>query len=182
VIALVLAAKAAVAVLLLASGAAKLPDLSGFATTILLFAPARAPTRALAAAGHAAVAIAAAEVVTGAASLCWPGIAWVNPVVLGLSCGFAVVAGLGYARHRGRPCQCFGALAKRGFGLLSLVRALAILAAAAAACIPVRPAPQLHFALAFHLLLLAGAVLMAAVTAAAAKALLTRPDSTGAVA
>ena len=180
--ALVLAAKAAVAVLLLASGAAKLPDLAGFAATIRLFAPARAPAWVLAAAHHAAVAIAAAELVTGAVSLCWPGIAWVNPVVLALTCSFVIVAGFGYARHRGRPCHCFGALTKRGFGLLSLLRALAILAAAAAACAGVRPEPQLHFALAFHLLLLAGAVLMAAAAATAAKALLAQPGSTGAVA
>ena len=177
--ALVLAAKAAVAVLLLASGGAKLPDLSGFAATIRLFAPARAQARVLAASHYAAGGIAAAELVTGAASLCWPGIAWVNPVVLALSCGFVIVAGFGYARHRGRPCHCFGALSKRGFGLSSLLRALAILAAAAVACAGVRPAPQLHFALAFHLLLLAGAMLMAAAAAAAAKALLAQPESTG---
>jgi hypothetical protein len=103
-------------------------------------------------------------------------------VVLALSCSFAVVAGFGYARHRGRPCHCFGALSKRGFGLASLLRAVAILAVAAAACVPVRPAPQLHFALAFHLLLLAGAVFVAAVAAAAAKVLLMQPESAGAVA
>ena len=177
---IVLAAKAAVAVLLLASGGAKLPDLSGFAATIGLFAPARAPARALAAARHAAVAIAAAEMVTGAVSLCWPAIAWVNPVVLALSCSFVLVAGVGYARHRGRPCHCFGALSKRGFGLPSLVRALVIMAAAAVACAGVRPAPQLHFALAFHLLLLAGAVVMAAAAAAAAQAQQAQNGSTGA--
>jgi hypothetical protein len=178
----VLAAKAAVAVLLLASGGAKLADLAGFAATIRLFAPGRTPARALAVAHHAAVAIAAAELAAGAVSLCWPAIAWANLVVLALSCSFVIVAGFGYARHRGQPCHCFGALTKRGFGLPSLLRALGILAAAAAACVPVRPAPQLHFALAFHLLLLAGAVLMAAAAAAAAKALLKQPESTGAVA
>ena len=175
----VLAAKAAVAVLLLASGGAKLPDLSGFAATIGLFAPARAPARVLAAAQQAAVTIAAAELVTGAVSLCWPAIAWVNPVVLALSCAFVLVTGVGYARHRGRPCHCFGALTRRGFGLPSLLRALVIMVAAAAACIGVRPAPVLHFALALHLLLLAAAVLMATAAAAAAKALLAQLESTG---
>jgi hypothetical protein len=182
VTALVLAAKAAVAVLLLASGGAKLADLAGFAATIRLFAPGGTPVRALAAARHAAIAIATAELAAGAVSLCWPGVARVNLVVLALSCGFVIVAGSGYARHRGRPCHCFGALTKRGFGLPSLLRALAILAAAAAACVPVQAAPQLHFGLAFHLLLLAGAVLMAAAAAAAAKALQTQPESTGAIA
>jgi hypothetical protein len=175
---IVLATKAAVAVLLLVSGGAKLPDLSGFAATIGLFAPARASARVLAAAHHAAVAIAAAELVTGAVSLCWPQIGWVNPVVLAVSGSFVLVAGVGYARHRGRPCHCFGSLTKRGFGLPSLLRALVIMMAAAAACVAVRPAPLLHFALALHLLLLAAAVLMAAAAAAAARALLTQPEPT----
>jgi hypothetical protein len=136
----------------------------------------------LAAAQYAAVTIAAAELLAGAVSLCWPALSWVNLVVLAMSCGFAVVAGFGYARHRGRPCHCFGALSRRGFGLASLLRSVAILIAAAIGCVPVRPAPQLHFALAFHLLLVAGAVLMAAAAAAAAKALLMQPESAGTVA
>jgi hypothetical protein len=175
---LTLAAKVAVAVVLLASGGAKLADLTGFAATIRLFAPARALPLARA----AAVAISAAEALSGAVSLCWPALGWVNFAVLGLSCGFAIVAAVGYARHRGRPCHCFGALSRSGFGLSSLLRALAIVVVAAVACVPVRPAPQLHFALAFHLLLLAGAVLMSAAAAAAAKALLAQPDSAGTVA
>jgi hypothetical protein len=182
VTALVLAAKAAVAVLLLASGGAKLADLAGFAGTIRLFVPIRASAWALSAAHYAAVTIAVAELLTGAVSLCWPALAWVNLVVLALSCSFAVVAGLGYARHRGRPCHCFGALTRSGFGLASLLRAAATLAAAAVACLPVRPPTQLDFALAFHLLLLAGAASMAAAARAAAKALLTQPDSAGTVA
>ena len=180
--AIVLAAKAAVAVLLLASGGAKLADLAGFADTIRLFVPARAPAWVLAAARHAAAAIAATELLTGTVSLCWPGLVWVNLAALALSCGFAIVAGFGYARHRGRPCHCFGALTNRGFGLPSLLRAVAIVTAAAAACVPVRPVPQLHFALAFHLLLLAGAALMAAAAAVAAKALLPQHESAGTVA
>src|SRR5208282_5782561 len=58
VIPLILAAKAAVAVVLLASGGAKLADLTGFAGTIRLFTPARALPLTLA----AAVAISATEV------------------------------------------------------------------------------------------------------------------------
>ena len=179
--ALVFAAKAAVAVLLLASGGAKLADLAGFGATIRLLAPARTPSRVLAVAHQAAVTIAAAELLAGAASLCWPALGWVNLAVLALSCSFVVVAGVGYARHRGRPCHCFGALTRRGFGLASMLRAVAILAAAATACAPVGPASQLHFALGFHLLLLAAAVLMAAAAAAAAKALLLS-ESAGRVA
>jgi hypothetical protein len=179
---LVLAAKAAVAVLLIASGGAKLADLAGFAAVIRLFVPARAPAGVLAAAHYAAVTIATAELLAGAVSLCWPSLAWVNLAVLALSCGFAVVAGFGYARHRGRPCHCFGALTRRGFGLASLLRAAVILTAAAIACVTPRPAPQLHFTLAFHLLLLAGAAAMGAAATAAAKALLMQPESAGTVA
>ena len=179
---LVLAAKAAVAAALLASGGAKLADLAGFAAAIKLFVPARAPAWVLAAARYAAVTIAAGELFAGAVSLCWPSLAWVNLAVLALCCCFAVVAGIGYARHRGRPCHCFGALTSRGFGLVSLLRAAAILTAAAVARVSLHPAPQLHFALAFHLLLLAGAILLAAAATAAAKALLMQPESAGTVA
>jgi len=179
---LVLAAKAAVAAALLASGGAKLADLAGFAAAIKLFVPARAPAWVLAAARYAAVTIAAGELFAGAVSLCWPSLAWVNLAVLALCCCFAVVAGIGYARHRGRPCHCFGALTSRGFGLVSLLRAAAILTAAAIARVSLHPAPQLHFALAFHLLLLAGAILLAAAATAAAKALLMQPESAGTVA
>jgi hypothetical protein len=175
----VLAAKTAVAVVLLTAGGAKLADLAGFASTIRLFLPVWLPARLPAVARPAAFAIAAAELLAGAVSLCWPALTWVNVGVLALSAGVVIAAGLGYARHRGQPCHCFGALTSRGFGLAGLVRAMAIAAAAAVACVPLRPAPQLHFAPAFHVLLLAGSVLLAAAAAAAAKALLAQPGSTG---
>jgi hypothetical protein len=197
---IVLAAKAAVAVLLLMAGGAKLADLAGFASTVRLFLPAPPKARTTqpqagatqpkartiqsraglpASARYAAVTIAAAELLAGALSLCWPSLAWVNAAVLALSCGVAIAAGLGFARHRGQPCHCFGALTSRGFGPASLSRALVIVVAAAVACVSVRPAPQLHLALGFHLLLFTGAVLIAAVAVAAAKALLAEPGSAG---
>jgi len=175
----VLAAKTAVAVVLLTAGGAKLADLAGFAATIRLFLPAWLPTRLPASARHGAIAIAAAELLAGAMSLCWPDLAWVNLAVLALSAGVVIAAGLGFARHRGQPCHCFGALTSRGFGLVGLLRAMAIAVAAAVACVPLWPAPQLHLAPAFHVLLLAGAALLAAAAAAAAKALLAQPGSAG---
>jgi hypothetical protein len=171
VTAVVLASKAAIAVLLLAAGGAKLADLAGFAAAIRLFVPARAAARLPQAPRAVAIAIAAAELIAGAVSLCWPAVGWINLAVLALACGFAAVAGLGYARHRGRPCQCFGALTRRGFSARTLVQALVIVATAALACHRVEPAAQLKLDVGMHVLLLAAAGLMAGAARTAAKAL-----------
>ena len=168
---LVLAAKAAIAVLLLASGGAKLADIAGFAATITLFVPARAVARMSPALPAAAFAVAAAEVVAGGVSLCWPALRWANLVVLMLACGLAAAAALGYARYRDRPCQCFGALSRRGFSARTLVQAVVVLAIAALACQRVHPAAQLRLGAGMHVLLLAAAGLLAAAACTAAKAL-----------
>jgi len=167
---LVLGAKAAIAVLLLVAGGAKLADLPGFATAVRLFVPARAGSAVLAAVRSAAVAIAVSEVLVGTISLCWPAVGLANPVVLTLAAGFAVVAGLGYAWHRDRPCRCFGALTRRRFGLRSLLQALLITVGAALAARPVRSA-DLRLAPAVHLLLLAAAAIMVLAAYTAARAL-----------
>ncbi len=167
----VLTAKAAIAVLLLASGGAKLADVAGFAVTIRLFVPARAVARISPALPAAAITVAAAEMIAGGVSLCWPAVGWLNLAVLTLGCGFAAVAGVGYARHRGRPCHCFGALSRRGFSARTLLQALLIAAAAALACQRVQPAAQLHFGAGLHVLLLAAAGLLVAAVFTAAKAL-----------
>jgi hypothetical protein len=178
---LVLAAKAAIAVLLLASGGAKLADIAGFAATITLFVPARAVARLSSALPAAAVTVAAAEVVAGGVSLCWPELGWVNLAVLALACGLAAAAGLGYARHRDRPCHCFGPLSRRGFSARTLVQALVVLAAAGLAGQRVHPAAQLQLGAGVHVLLLAAAVLLAATACTAAKAL-AKTGATGMVA
>jgi hypothetical protein len=168
---LVLAAKAAIAVVLLASGGAKFADIAGFAATFRLFVPSRAVARLSPALPVAAITVAAAELVAGGVSLCWPAAGWVNPAVLMLSCGFAAVAGAGYARHRGRPCHCFGALSRRGFSASTLRQALAVAAAAVLACQRVKPAAQLQFGAGMHVLLLAAAGLLVLAVFTAAKAL-----------
>lgn len=174
---LALVAKAAIAVILLAAGGAKLADVAGFAAAIRLFVPARAVARRPAALPAAAISIAAAELAAGGVSLCWPALRWVNLAVLTLACAFAAVAGLGYARHRGRPCHCFGALTRRGFSRRTLLQALVIVAAAALACQRVHPAAQLQLGAGMHVLLLAAAGLMAAAARSAAKALATTATS-----
>lgn len=171
-----LAAKAAMAVLLLAAGAAKFADIGGFAAVVAMFVPGRVSARISAGAPVAAVAIASAEILTGAASLCWPAVGWVNLVVLLLACGFVVVAAVGYARHRGRPCRCFGALTRRRFSVRSLVQA-AVLAAVAVIAEGRAPAAQLNLGLTARLLLLAAAAIMALAAHAAARAL-TRAGAT----
>jgi len=171
VTALVLAAKAALAVILLASGGAKLADISGFAAAIRLFVPGRAVARLPLALPALAITIAAVELMAGGISLCWPTAGWMNPAVLALGCGLAAVAGIGFVRHRGRPCHCFGALTRRGFGARTLLQALVIVAAAALACQPVHPVPELRLGAGIHVLLLVAAGLLAAAAATAARAL-----------
>ena len=176
----VFGAKAAVAVVLLVAGGAKLADLDGFAAAIDLFLPGRL----LHASGlrrrllpAAAAAIAASELLLGAVSLCWPGAVWVNLAVLALACGFTAVAAIGYAAHRGQSCRCFGALSRREFGPRALAQALLV---TAAACLAIRPvaATQLQLGLAAHLLLLVAACVTALAAYAAAGALLLSGGTT----
>jgi hypothetical protein len=166
-----LGAKAAVAVLLLVAGGAKLADVPGLASAIRLFLPAAARQSVLAALPAASAGLALAELLTGAASLCWPAAGWLNWLVLALASGFVAVALVGYARYRGRPCRCFGALTRRAFEVRAIGQALLIAAMAAVALRPARPA-QLDLGLADHLLLLAAAsvLVLAAFTAARALA------------
>ncbi|MGN6792683.1 MAG: MauE/DoxX family redox-associated membrane protein [Streptosporangiaceae bacterium] len=131
-----LACKDAIAVLLVAAGGAKLADLAGFAATVRLFLPARtAPTvrRAV------AMIIAGAEVVVGAASLSSPLAGWLNLAVLALCCVFVVASAVGYRRHPGRACRCFGALSGRSFDLAGVARGVLLAIGAALAARPVSP-------------------------------------------
>jgi hypothetical protein len=157
----VLSAKASIAVLLLAAGGAKLADLAGFAATVRLFVP--GPARALAAV------IAAGEVAAGAASLSMPAVGWLNPAVLVICCCFLVVWAVGYVRHAGRPCRCFGALSRRGFTVAGIGRGAGLALMAAAATVSV-PEAAIQLSLLTRLGLLAGGALvaMAAFSAAAA--------------
>ena len=128
---LALTAKALVAVLLLVAGGTKLADVTGFAAAVRLLVPVRLPGRT---ARTAALAIAAAEVALGLASLSSPATGWLNLAVFAVACGFVAVSILGYAFHRGWSCRCFGALSpRRKFDALGIARAAAIAGAAALA-------------------------------------------------
>ncbi|HEX9065285.1 MAG TPA: MauE/DoxX family redox-associated membrane protein [Streptosporangiaceae bacterium] len=162
-----LACRAAVAVLLVAAGGAKLADLAGFAATVRQFWPARMWPGA---ARRVAAAIAAAELALGAASLAWPRARWAGLGVLALSAGFVIVAVAGYRWHRGRPCRCFGALSNREFSLAGIGRAGLV---ALAAAVALAPAGSLFTRLSLpgRLGLLAGALLVALAARAAAASL-----------
>ena len=161
-----LASKAAIAVLLVAAGAAKLAGLAGWAGTVRLFLPARTSQTVVRA---VAAAIAVTEIAIGTASLSSPLARWLNLAVLALCCGFVVVSAIGYLRHPGRACRCFGALTRRSFTLAAIGRAALIAIGAGFAAVPAS-APLLRLGTAGRLGLLAGAALVAwsAWTAAAA--------------
>jgi hypothetical protein len=165
--ALVLAAKSAIAVMLLVAGGAKLADLSGFAATLRLFIP--RPLEVSSIRTWAGV-IVLAELALGTASLSAPGASWLNPVVFALCCAFAIVSATGYALFRGRSCQCFGALSRRRFDLSGLARSAVVAGLAALAMSGVEPA-KLRLGAPATGLLLCGAALVALAAFTAARAL-----------
>ena len=162
----VLACKAAVAVLLVAAGGAKLADLPGFAASVRLFLPGSTAGRPV---NAVAAGIAVGEIMVGAASLSSPRASWLNLVVLAIGCGFVAVSAAGYRWHRGRACRCFGALSRRRFNLAGLGRSVLIALAAAVAMAPVRAA-AIQLGPAERIGLLAGALLVAAAAFSAAAA------------
>jgi hypothetical protein len=166
---LVLLAKASVAAMLLVSGGAKLAGLAGFAVTVRLLLSSRVP-RAVARATAAAAA--AAELALGAASLAWPAAGWLNTIVFAFACCFAGISGLGYIRHRGRPCACFGSLSSRRFDAGGLARSAAVVIAAGLGTCRVPPVLVGMSAAPRVLLFLAGAlVALGAFSAARALSL-----------
>lgn len=169
-------AKAVLAVMLLVAGAAKLAGLDGFAATVRLFIPAgllrRSGPRS---ARWIALAMALGEVALGGASLAAPAAGWLNTVVLAAAGSFVVVSAVGYARHRGRSCRCFGALARRRFDRAGVGRAV-LIAAVAALPLAGLPASSVRLGLADRALLLAAAMLLAAGAFTAARVLAAVPD------
>jgi hypothetical protein len=163
----VLGCKASIAVMLIAAGGAKLADLPGFADTARLFVP--RGLRASQLPARLALGVACGEVIAGALSLALPATSWLNLAVLVICCGFLAVWTIGYARHRGRACSCFGALSRRGFTAAGIVRAACLVAAAAAATTGV-PALAIRLSPANRLGLTACGALVAAAAFSAAAA------------
>ena len=168
--ALVLAAESGLALMLVAAGAAKLADVSSFAATVQLFMPFEASVRS---AVRTATAIATFELALGTASLAFPSVAVINFLVLATGCAFFAVSSIGYARHRGVSCRCFGQLSRRVFDVAGLARSFVVVGlAASVAGIAVSPS-AIAITTVEHLLLLvaAGVVAFATYTAARGAAL-----------
>ncbi len=163
---LALCCKTLLAALLLMAGGAKLADLRGFAATVALFLPSR---RWPGLASATAAGVAGVELALGAASLGDPGVRWLNLAVLATCTGFVVVSVVGYLRHPGRPCRCFGSLSGRSFGPLGIGRAALITLLAAAATVP-PPTSLVQLGSACRLGLLASGLLVAWCASAAAAA------------
>jgi hypothetical protein len=170
--ALVLGAKAALAVMLVVAGAAKLADLAGFGSTVRLFLPPAIAARdwSVRAIGLVSVVVAGGELVLGGASLSSPAVAWLNSAVLGATCAFVLASGVGYVFHRGRSCSCFGGLSHRRFDRAGIVRAVVIAGVASAGTVAVRGG-LVRLTLTDRSLLLAAAALLACVAFSAARAL-----------
>jgi hypothetical protein len=162
----VFGAKTSIAVLLLTAGGSKLADRRGFALSMARFVPA---TGTGLAGLLVAVAIAGGEIATGAASLALPATSWLNGLVLVICCGFLGVWAVGYARYRGRPCRCFGALSQRRFTAAGIARSAGLVGLAVVAMIPV-PALSAQLSGWSRLGLLGGGLLVAAAAYSAATA------------
>jgi hypothetical protein len=170
---LVLAAKTALAVMLIVAGGAKLADLTGFAAVVRLFVPMRALGPAY---QYVAAAVAVGEIILGCASLSLPAVKWINLAVLAAGSAFVLVSVIGFARHRGKSCRCFGALSRRRFDVSSILRSSLIAALAAVGTVGVSPS-TVRLGITAQVLLLAAAMLLLAVSFTAAKALAAIPEA-----
>lgn len=124
---IMLSARALLAVVLVAAGAAKLADLRAFAGTLQrLNLPGRRRRFA------AASLVAGAELGLGTLSLAavWPRV--IDAVVLGVMIAFVVVTTVSVIRRTDVRCRCFGALSDSRFDAHALARALFLCALAAA--------------------------------------------------
>ena len=168
---LALCAKATFAVILIIAGGAKLADLTGFAAVFRLFITMRLPAPVYA---YMATGTALAEAFLGCVSLSFPAVKWVNLTALIAGCAFVVVSVTGLVFHRGRSCNCFGALSRIKFDARGVFRSLILAAFAVLAMIGASPSARLCAT--SQLLLLATGAMLSAVSFTAAKALAVHPE------
>jgi hypothetical protein len=128
VLAVLVALKASLAMLLVVAGLSKAADLPAFRDSVAVLVP-RLAGGALALA--LAVGAAGTEVVVGVLSLALPGLAPADAAVLALCAGFLVVSMVGAWSHRGVHCRCFGALSDQRFGVVAAARSAVLVVAAA---------------------------------------------------
>jgi hypothetical protein len=163
---LVLAAKSALALLLVVAGSAKLADVSGFAGSVRLFMPIQGSPRVM---ERTATGVATFELTLGSASLAFPSVAVINLLVLATACAFLTVSSLGYIRHRGRSCLCFGQLSNRVFDAAAVMRSVLIVGLAASVALISVSQTAIQLATSDHVLLLGGTLVVAAATYTAAR-------------
>ncbi len=101
---------------------------------------------------------------------------WPNLVVLVVCVAFLVTWTIGFVRHRGRSCRCFGALSARGFDRAGIARAAVLVLAALAAAAPV-PVLAVQLGLGGQLALLAGGALIAGAAYSAAGSRGRQPEA-----
>jgi hypothetical protein len=163
---LVLAAKSGLALMLIVAGSAKLAGVSSFAASVKLFVPVHGSPRAM---ERIAIGIATFELILGSASLAFPSVGAINLVVLATACGFLTVSSIGYVRHRGKSCLCFGQLSNRVFDAVGVMRSVVIVGLAAGVALIDVSRSAIQLTTAGHLLLLGGTVVVAVATYTAAR-------------
>jgi len=122
---LLAAGRGILAVVLLASGGAKLGDLASFGGTLRALGVPERHGR------PAGVLVATVEAALGFALLTGSAVRAVDVAVLGLMAGFAAVTVYAVRTRPGLRCRCFGALTESRFGPYALVRTLALVVLAA---------------------------------------------------
>ena len=123
---LLAAGRGILAVVLLASGGAKLGDLASFGGTLRALGVPERHGR------PAGVLVATVEAMLGFALLTGTAVRAVDAAVFVLMIGFAAVTVYAVRTRPGLRCRCFGALTESRFGRYALVRTLALVALAAA--------------------------------------------------
>jgi hypothetical protein len=164
--ALVLAAKSGLALMLVVAGSAKFAGISGFAASVKLFVPLQGSPGFF---ERIAIGVATFELALGTASLAFPSVAVINLLVLATACAFLAVSSLGYIRHRGKSCLCFGQLSNRVFDVAAVLRSLLIVGLAASVALVAVSPSAIELATADHLLLLGGILVVACATYTAAR-------------
>jgi hypothetical protein len=163
---LVLAAKSGLALMLVVAGGAKLAGVSNFAATVRLFMPVQGSDRVM---EGIAIGVATFEMMLGSVSLAFPSITVINLVVLATGCAFLTVSSIGYIRHRGKSCLCFGQLSNRVFDAVGVMRSLVIVGLAASVAVIAVGRSAIQLATVDHVLLLGGVGVVALATYTAAK-------------
>lgn len=162
-----LTSKTVLASMLLVAGGAKFADLDGFAAAVRLLTSFHLTRQSARLAG---LIIALTELITGMASLALPEIPRINLAVVVMTCAFLAVSLLGYVRHRGRSCRCFGALSRRSFDGKSLCRNI-LIASLSTIVMVESQGTVTRLSVASHALLFAGAGLIALTAFSAGRAL-----------